>query len=167
MERKLILYLLSLYTTGTSTGYTPMKIRTRFRLVPLLALVLAAGCEDLGLNSGADQVDGLTIQDAGGNTLVTVGASGSVSGTLTVPRNGTRALRISLTGPAGVVTPGIGESVRVTLTNSALVQWQESGTGAGTLVGRNAGGGNTSMRVDLISAGTTEYTSPAIPVQVT
>ena len=144
-----------------------MKISIRTRLLPVLALVLAAGCADLGLDSGAGDVNGLTIQDAGGNTLVTVGASGSVSGTLTVPRNGTRSLRISLTGPAGVVTPGIGESIRVTLTNSTLVQWQESGTGAGTLVGRNAGGGNTSMRIDLISAGTAEYTSPNIPVTVT
>jgi hypothetical protein len=143
-----------------------MKIRTRDRLIPLLALVLAAGCEDLGLGSGAGAVTGLTIQDAGGNTLVTVGSTGSVSGSLSVPRNGTRTVSITLTGAAGVVTPGIGESVRVTLTNSTLVQWQGSGT-TGSLVGRSAGGGSTFMRVDFISAGTVEYESPAIPVTVT
>lgn len=144
-----------------------MKILMRARLLPLLALVAAAGCADVGLGPGGDDVDGLTIQDAGGTTLVTVSASGAVSGSLSVPRNGTRSVRISLTGAGGIVTPGIGQSVRVTLTNSALVQWQESGTGAGTLVGRNAGGGGTSMRVDLITAGTAEYTSPNIPVTVT
>ena len=143
-----------------------MKIRMRFRLVPLLALVLAAGCEDLGLNSGGGTVTGLTIQDAGGNTLVTVSSTGGVSGSLSVPRNGTRALSITMTGPAGVVTPGIAESVRVTLTNSTLVQWQGSGA-TGTLAGRNAGAGNTSMRVDFISAGSVEYTSPNITVNVT
>jgi hypothetical protein len=142
-----------------------MKILTRFRLLPVLALVLAAGCEDLGLNSGAGDVTGLTIQDANGGTLVTVGSTG-VSGTLTVPRTGARTVSIILTGPAGAVTPGIGESVRVTLTNSTLVQWQGAGL-TGTLAGRNAGGGSTTMRVDFISAGTVEYTSPAITVQVT
>lgn len=143
-----------------------MKIFMRTRLLPVLALVLAAGCADLGLDSGAGDVDGLTIQDAGGNTLVTVGASGTVSGTLTVPRNGTRSLRISLTGPAGVVTPGLGESIRVTVTNSQVASWAETGGSTGTLRGGGSAG-QTSMRVDLISAGTTEYTSPAITVQVT
>ena len=142
-----------------------MKISTRIRLVPVLALVLAAGCEDLGLGSGGGEVTGLTIQDSGGATLVTVGATGSVSGSLSVPRNNTRSLRITLTGPAGTVTPGLAESIRVTVTNPGVATWTETGEGTGTLRGVTAG--NTSMRVDLISAGTAEYTSPAITVTVT
>jgi len=136
-----------------------MKISMRSRLLPVLALVLAAGC------AGGD-VTGLTIEDAGGTPLVTAGASGSVSGTLTVPRNGTRSVRISLTGPASVVAPGLGESIRVTVRNSTLVQWNETGTSTGTLNGRGAAG-NTTLVVDLINAGTVQYTSPAITVQVT
>jgi hypothetical protein len=144
-----------------------MTTISRFRLLPLLALVLFAGCEDLGLDSGAGAVTGLTIQDLGGNSLVTVSSTGAVSGSLSVPRNGTRSVRIVLQGPAGVVTPGIAESVRVTLTNSALVDWDETGSSTGTLVGQNAGAGQTTMRVDFISAGTVDYTSPSITVQVT
>lgn len=144
-----------------------MKILSRFRVLPLLALVLAAGCGDLGLDTGAGQVTGLTVEDAAGNTLVTVSSAGTVSGTLTVPRNGQRAVRITLQGAGGAITPGLAESIRVNLTNSTLVAWDETGATTGTLVGQNRGAGSTSMRVDLISAGTAEYTSPAIPVQVT
>ena len=143
-----------------------MKILSRFRMLPVLALVLAAGCEDLGLDAGGSEVTGLTIQDSNGNTLVTVGATGSVNGSLSVPRNATRSLRITLQGPGGVVTPGIAESIRVTVTNSQVASWTETGEGTGTLRG-GAATGNTSMRVDLLSAGTAAYTSPSIPVQVT
>jgi hypothetical protein len=142
-----------------------MKISTRFRMLPVLALVLAAGCEDLGLGSGGGAVTGLTIQDAGGATLVTVGAGGSVSGSLTVPRNATRSLSVTLTGAGGVISPGIAESIRVTVTNPGVATWTETGEGTGTLHG--AAAGSTSMRVDLISAGAATYTSPAITVQVT
>ncbi|HEX6038090.1 hypothetical protein [Longimicrobium sp.] len=143
-----------------------MKTFSRFRLLPLLALVLAAGCSDLGIDSGASEVTGLTIEDGSGNALVTVNASGSVNGTLTVPRNQTRSLRVVLRGPGGTVTPGITESIRVTTTNSVVAQWTETGEGTGTLRGGTAAG-TTNLRVDLISAGATAYTSPAITVQVT
>lgn len=144
-----------------------MKTFSRIRLLlPLLALVLAAGCSDLGIDSGAGDVTGLTIEDASGNTLVTVNASGSVSGTLSVPRGGQRSLRVVLRGGGGTISPGIAESLRVTTTNSVVAQWTETGQGTGTLRGGNAAG-TTTMRVDFISAGTAEYTSPAITVQVT
>jgi hypothetical protein len=142
-----------------------MKIFSRVRLVPVLALVLAAGCEDLGLGTGGGQVTGLTIQDSGGATLVTVGSTGAVSGSLTVARNATRPLRVVLQGPGGTVTPGIAESIRVTVTNPGVATWTETGEGTGTLRGVVAG--STSLRVDLISAGAAEYTSPAITVTVT
>jgi hypothetical protein len=143
-----------------------MKTITRFRLLlPLLALVLTAGCEDLGIGTGSE-VNGLSIEDGNGNTLVTVNASGSVSGTLTVPRGQQRSLRVVMRGPAGIVTPGIAESIRVSTTNSQVASWTESGQGTGTLRGGTAAG-QTTLRVDFISAGTATYTSPAITVQVT
>lgn len=146
-----------------------MNTQTRGRLVrfaPLLALALAAGCEDLTLGGGSGLVAGLTIQDAGGGTLVTVDASNNVSGNLTVARNAQRTLVITLlTAGGAAVTPGLGESIRVTVTNPGVATWTETGVGVGTL--RGVAAGTTSMRVDLIDAGTVEYTSPSITVQVT
>ncbi|HEX6912563.1 MAG TPA: hypothetical protein VF142_19305 [Longimicrobium sp.] len=143
-----------------------MKTFSRFRLLlPVLALVLAAGCEDLGIDTGSE-VTGLSIEDASGSTLVTVSASGAVSGSLSVPRNGQRSLRVVMRGPAGVVTPGIAESIRVTTTNSQVASWTETGQGTGTLRGGSSAG-QTTLRVDFISAGSVGYTSPAIAVQVT
>jgi hypothetical protein len=143
-----------------------MKISMRTRLLPLLALVLAAGCEDLGIGTGGSEVTGVTIEDGAGNALVTVNASGAVDGSLTVPRGGQRSLRVVMRGPAGVVTPGIAESIRVSTTNSVVAGWTETGQGTGTLRGGNAAG-STTLRVDFISAGAAAYTSPAITVRVT
>ncbi len=143
-----------------------MKIFSRVRLLlPLLALVLAVGCEDLGVGTGSE-VTGLSIEDGSGNTLVTVSASGTVSGTLSVPRNGQRSLRVVMRGPVGVVSPGIAESIRVTTTNSVVASWTETGQGTGTLRGGTSAG-TTTLRVDFISAGSVAYASPAIGVQVT
>ena len=142
-----------------------MLARARaLRFAPLLALSLAAGCSDLGLDLGGE-VAGLTIQDAGG-TLVTVGATGSVSGTLSVARNASRTLTIVLrSAGGGVVTPGLGQSIRVTVTNPGVATWTETGLGIGTL--RGVAAGSTSMRVDLMDSGTAAYTSPSITIQVT
>jgi hypothetical protein len=142
-----------------------MKTLARaLRFAPLLALSLAAGCSDLGLDAGGE-VAGLTIQDAGG-TLVTVGSTGSVSGGLSVPRNQQRTLTIVLrTAGGGVVTPGLGQSIRVTVTNPGVATWTEIGLGIGQL--RGVASGSTTMRVDLIDAGTAVYTSPLITIQAT
>jgi acetamidase/formamidase len=141
-----------------------MKTFARILLLPLLALI-AAGCSDLGLGTGAGEVVGLTIEDAGGNTVASVASSGAVSGTVTVPRFQQRELRVVLRGAGGVVTPALGDVVRVTITNTQVASWMGEFDGAGTLTG-SAAGGTTSMRVDLISGGTAVYTSPAITVQV-
>lgn len=143
-----------------------MKSIVRIRsLAALAAVVLAAGCTDLGLDTGAGEVTGVVIQDNSGNALVTVGPSGSVSGSLALARNSQRTLHVVLRGPSGVVTPGIAESIRVTITNPGVATWTAGGEGTGLL--RGVAAGTTSMRVDFISAGTAEYTSPNIPVQVT
>jgi hypothetical protein len=137
------------------------------RLAPLLALVLAAGCEDLGIDAGGDAVAGLTITDGSGSTLVTVSSSNSVSGSLSIARNQQRPMAIVLRGAGGgVVTPGIGQTIRVTITNTQVATWTDTGLGAGTLRGGSSTG-QTTMRVDVIDSGTVEYTSPAITIQVT
>lgn len=137
------------------------------RLAPLLALALAAGCSDLGLDGGGEVVAGLTIQDSGGSTLVTVSASNAVSGGLSIGRNQQRALVILLRGEnGGVVTPGLGQSIRVTVINPGVATWTETGAGVGTLRGGTVTG-STRMRVDVIDSGTVEYTSPDITIQVT
>lgn len=142
-----------------------MKTLKRIRLLPLLALGLAAGCADLTGSIGSDVV-ALTIEDQFGNTLVSVDPAGIVSGSITVPRNGQRTLNTQLRSTGGVVEPGTDETVRITITNSTLVSWNGSRDGSGILTAGPAAG-STTMRIDLISAGTAVYTSPLIPVQVT
>lgn len=137
------------------------------RLAPLLALVVAAGCADLGVDTGGDAVAGLTITDGSGATLVTVSSSNSVSGSLSIGRNQQRAMAIVLrSAGGGVVTPGIGQTIRVTITNSQLVTWNSSGLGTGTLTAGSVTG-QTKMRIDVIDSGTVEYTSPDININVT
>jgi hypothetical protein len=142
--------------------------RTRLgRLAPLLALVVAAGCADLGVDGGGDEVAGLTINDAGGAALVTVSSGNSVSGSLSIARNAQRPLAVVLrSAGGGIVTPGIGQTIRVTLTNTQVASWTDSGSGVGTLRGGSSVG-QTTLRVDVIDSGTVEYTSPAITVNVT
>jgi hypothetical protein len=144
-----------------------MRIFTRVLLLPLLALGLAAGCSDLGLGSGSGEVTGLTIEDAGGNTVVSVASGGAVSGSLSVGRNQQRSLRIVLRGAGGVVTPALGETVRVTIVNPQVASWTETGEGTGTLRGGSSSGASTRLVVDLISGGSAVYTSPSITVNVT
>ena len=147
-----------------------MKTHARPRLgrfIPLLALVLAAGCEDLGLDAGGDAVAGLTITDGSGSTLVTVSSSNSVSGSLAVARNQQRVMAIVLRGPGGgVVTPGLGQTVRVTIRNTQVASWTETGAGVGTLRGGSTTG-QTRMVIDVIDSGSVEYTSPEITINVT
>lgn len=140
--------------------------RRLIRFAPLLALVLAAGCSDLTGDLGGDLVTGLTIEDRNtGATLVTVSSANSVSGSLGVARNAQRSLAIVLRGAGGgVILPGISETVRVTITNPGVASWASSGGATGTLTGHSTG--TTSMRVDVIQAGTVEYTSPDIIINV-
>ena len=137
------------------------------RFAPLLALALAAGCADLTGNTGGHLVTGLTIQDAStAATLVTVSSANSVTGTLTLARNTQRPVAIVLRGAGGnVILPGIGETVRITITNPNVASWADVGGGTGTIRGHTAG--TTTMRVDVIQQGTVEYTSPDITIQVT
>jgi hypothetical protein len=146
-----------------------MSIHFRRRLVrfaPFLALVLIAGCTDLTGDLGGDFVSSLTIEDRNtGATLVTVSSSNNVSGSLSIARNEERSLAIVLRGANGsVIVPGISEIVRITITNPNVASWTDLGGGAGTLRGNTTG--TTTLRVDVIQAGTVEYTSPSVTINV-
>ena len=143
-----------------------MKTLSRFRFLPLLVLVLAAGCEDLGLGTGGSEVTSLTIEDQLGNTLVTVSPVGTVSGSIVLARNAQRTLNIQLLSTAGAVQPGTNETVRVSITNSQLATWS-GGTSDAGILRAGATAGSTTMRIDLLRAGSVVYSSPSIPVQVT
>lgn len=130
-------------------------------LVPLL--FAAGACSDL-VDVGGGQVAGLSIEDPSGNQLVTVGSTG-VMGTLTVNQGSERDLEIVLRdATGGAVSLGLAQSVRVTVVNSQVADWEGAGGSSGTLVGRTRG--NTTLRVDVISAGSIDYGSPSIPVRV-
>jgi hypothetical protein len=132
-------------------------LRRAWLLVPFAAV---AACTDL-TGTGGDAVAGLSIQDSGGNDLVTVSSAGSVSGALTVNQGSQRDLDIVLRASNGsAVVPGALQTVRVTVVNSGVASW--SGGEAGTLRGNQRG--STTLRVDLLSGGTATYTSPSIPV---
>ncbi len=140
-----------------------MTMRRRVALlVPLL--LAATACSDIIGGGDGEAVAGLVIEDAGGTPLVTVGATG-VSGTLTVNQGDERDLEVVLLGASGgAVGLGLAQSVRVTVVNSQVAGWQGGGATSGTLIGRSRG--NTTLRVDVISAGAVDYGSPSIPVRV-
>jgi hypothetical protein len=137
---------------------------TRIRpLAALLALGLLAGCDDLVVGTGGTQVSGLTIEDASGATLVTV-AGTQVTGSLQVAAGAQRTLVVTLRGPAGPLSPSIGETVRVTVTNPGVASWVDTGGGTGTLRGGSTG--QTTLRVDLLGSTAALYTSPSVVVIV-
>lgn len=133
-------------------------------LALLIPLLFAAGaCADL-VDVGGGTVAGLSIEDQSGTPLVTVGAGG-VSGTLTVNQGQERDLRIVLRDASGgSVGLGLSQTVRVTVVNTQVADWEEAGGTSGTLVGRSRG--STTLRVDVITAGAIDYGSPSIPVRV-
>jgi hypothetical protein len=140
-----------------------MKTLRRRALAALAApLLLLGACADL-LSGPGRAVTGLTIEDAAGAVLVTVQGE-SVSGVLTVARGGERPLVVTLRGPGGPLVPTLAETVRVTVTNPGVASWEDLGSGTGVLRGASAGA--TTLRVDLLRAGSAVYTSPAVRVEV-
>jgi hypothetical protein len=138
-------------------------LRRSLAVAALSALAGLPGCADLTLGQGS-AVTGLTIQDATGTTLVTIEGS-AVSGQLVLARDASLPLVISLRGPAGAVSPGLAETIRVTVTNPGVAGWQDAGGGTGTLRGVTAGA--TVLRVDLLRAGAVVYGAPSVSVTVT
>ena len=149
----------------TRSTRVPMRTRSRGlrRILPLLAVALAAGCGDLGVDVGGTDVAQVAVVDAQGTTLATADEN-LVSGAVTVARNGQRALGIRLRDASGgSVGLGLGESVRVAIVNTQVAQW--SGGADGTLSGGPVAA-TTTMRIDVLRGGTLLFSSAAIPVQV-
>jgi hypothetical protein len=142
------------------------RMKAFLRIVPVLAVAAwAAGCEDLG-TGGSDVVSRVIVSDAAtGTALVTISAQ-SITGSLSVPVNGTRQLDIRLEDRGGQTVSG-GE-VRVSVTNTVVAGFvvgsQTGGTARGTLQGKSPG--NTTLRVQRLEGGVTSYESPSISVIV-
>jgi hypothetical protein len=144
-----------------------MRLRTigrGFVLCAGVAVATAPGCDDLGVGLGPGEITGLTIRDADGAVLVTVAGS-TVSGQVALVRGDSRTLVITLQGPQGPISPGLAETIRVSVTNPGVASWQDAGSGTGTLRGETSGA--TGMRVDLLRGGSVVYASPSVLVTVT
>ncbi len=140
--------------------------RFRASAAVLLAALLAAGCEDIGLSGNPTHQVVIT---GGGATLVSVTPAGGVQGTLTVGVGAQRAIAISVLDRAGTpVTLGPGDQIRVTVVSTPVATFTATGTGGGTVAGtlRGVSTGSTSLSVQLLRGGTAEYNSPNIPVTV-
>lgn len=135
------------------------------RIALLAPFVALAACSDLGVDLGGQDVAALEIENDDGATAVRVSPSGTVTGSLSVALNGDEELTIHLLDDGGrEVNLGIAESIRVTVVNSVVARWDETGGNTGTLSGNQRG--TTTLRVDVISAGAVDYSSPSIPVRV-
>jgi len=157
---------------GTDPGPTNtprnMPIPTRFRAFALLlcAAVLAAGCGDIGLTGNPTHQVVIT---GGGTTLVSVTPAGEVLGTLAVGAGTQRTITISVLDRAGFpVTLGANDQIRVTVVSTPVATFTASATAANAVVGtlRGVSAGQTSLTVQLLRAGTSEYDSPNVPVIV-
>jgi hypothetical protein len=144
----------------------PNPTRIRAFALLLCAAVLAAGCGDIGLTSNPTHQVVIT---GGGNTLVSVTPAGEVFGTLTVGAGAQRTITVSVLDRAGVpVTVGANDQIRVTVVSTPIATFTATATGANAVIGtlRGVGAGSTSLNVQLLRAGTSEYNSPNVPIIV-
>ena len=141
------------------------RLKLFFRLLPVLALAVIAGCSDLTDLGGGDVVTQVTISDAGtGQQLVFVTLN-SLTGFLSVPAGGQRQLDIRLQDRNG--NPVAGE-VRVSILSSTIATFTPGASGQGTLRGTLRGGtqGNTILHVQLLVGGSLSYETPSIAIFV-
>lgn len=149
------------------------RLRTLFRLVPVVAAaLLATACDDPvgdGLVVGTDYQVLITTPGVAG-ALVTVDPVGNVTGAVAVDAGGQRAVTIQLRGrDGGAVTTGPGDQLRVVVTNTTVASFQAGAqtgaTRAGTFVAV-APSGNTTFRVQYLQAGLIAFESPLIGLNV-
>ncbi|HEX6749474.1 MAG TPA: hypothetical protein VF092_19415 [Longimicrobium sp.] len=151
---------------------TRISIFTRTLAAVALCVVAAAGCEDLGTGEphqrGQYQV--LITDEATGLAYAQVFADGSVQGGITLAAGTQKHLVLRLlTSTNTAVGIGPGDEIRINLTNTVVASFhvdsQQGGVIHGTLTGGSAGA--TTLRLQYIQAGFTEYESPAVNVTVT
>lgn len=141
----------------------------RFRAFAALlcAVVLAAGCEDLSF-SGGNSTHQVAIV-SGGLVVATASPAGVVNGTLTVASGAQRTITISVLDRGGApIALGANDQIRVTVLITPVATFTATATGANSVTGtlRGVSTGNTSLTVQLLRAGTAEYNSPNIPINV-
>lgn len=139
----------------------------RAALAVLLAATVAA-CDDDA--TGAEEhreAAGLVVVDEATNAdLVTVNAARQVTGTLTVPAGGERAVEVYFVDEDGdrfQLDDG-DEELRWTVANTAIADF-EAHDGHLDMVGKVAG--NTTVLFRIWHGGHSDYDSPNIPVTVT
>jgi hypothetical protein len=151
----------------------PMKIRIPIltRSLAAAACVLAAACSDVtgGSTHQRANYQVLILDETTGLVYAQVFADGSVQGGISLPAGGQRHLVVRLLTDTNTdVGIGVGDQVRVNLTNTVVasfgVDTQQGSVIHGTLTGGSQGA--TTLRVQYIQAGFTEYESPAVNVTV-
>lgn len=140
----------------------------RIRAFLVLAVAMfAAGCEDLtGRVGGADYQ---VVVTGGGLVLATAPVTGVVSGSIPVGVNAQRTIIVTVLDRGNApVTLGANDQIRVVMTNTVVASFQAGAQANGAVAGTLRGGqqGSTSMRVQLLRGGSSEYDSPSIPVTV-
>ena len=153
-----------------------MKIRisTLARAVAVAAVSLAAACSDATGGGGTTHQPGryavLITDESTGQAYAQVFADGTVQGSITVAAGAQRHLVFQLltdtNDPAGV---GFGDEIRINVTNTVVGAFQVDSHNANVVHGTLTGGqqGQTTLRLQYIQAGFTEYTSPAVTINVT
>lgn len=140
------------------------------RLRPLVALAtvtLALGaCKDsTGLDDHGEDVHALRITLANG-TAVTVGETGTVTGTLTIPRGVTTPFTVTFLDDAGaVVTDLPANEFQASVSPGAGITFVRTGAFTGTLQG--AAAGTVSVRFGLFHIEESHDDFGPFPVSVT
>lgn len=137
----------------------------RWRVAMLAALMLAAGCSELGEALGRDEEYQVEVGTVSLITLARVGLDGAVTGSVDVPLGQARQVSVSVLDRGGVL---VRDEVRVAVTNTVVASFQQTGQSTGTVGGTLSGNsrGSTSLRVRVLRSGTLLYESPSIPVNV-
>ncbi len=121
--------------------HMPHITRRRFAAVAALALALVAGaCKDsAGLDDHEPEVETMRISVTGGS-VVTVSATGVVTGTLSIPAGTASAITVEFLDAAGQPDDHVdGTEFQVSVTPAAGVTFARTGPFAGTLTGAAAG----------------------------
>jgi hypothetical protein len=114
--------------------------RRRFAALAVAALALSASaCKDSTSPEAEPEVVTMRITPAGG-AAVTVSSTGVVTGTLTVPAAGSRAVTVEFLNAAGEPDPVVdGSTFQVSVAPAAGITFVRTGPFAGTLTGGAAG----------------------------
>ena len=152
-----------------------MKIRisTVVRAVAVAAVSLAAACSDVtggGHSHQPGRYAVLITDETTGQAYAQVYADGTVQGGISLAAGAQRHLVFRLLTDTNDPAPvGFGDEIRINVTNTVVGGFQVDSHNANVVHGTLTGGqqGQTTLRLQYIQAGLTEYTSPAVTITVT